>query len=329
MQVKRLLLMIGLLCGAAAGQTTSTITGTIKDLSQLIVTSGKVTFTLRPSTDATISGLARFSAQTVTCGINASGQVMNQALSGACVITMNTALQPPGSGYLVSFWPYNVKTATIFMYAIASSIDITTVVSTQSQLPNQGGVVDTFTNQTIGGNKTFTGVTSLTGGVALTSPTSTGTDNGSETLVNKTLTAPTLTGPTSTGADAGTETLSNKTLNAPIIAGATGSTQCLQVNTNGVPSGSGNPCGSMPQYANGGTFQNNVTHWVNGTVVLVAGAGSLAISGAAQYTNTPLCWTQDLTTPTNASANTGFSGPNSVTVAGTGTDHLFVICVGS
>lgn len=163
MSMKRLLIIFALLTGSLFAQTTSTITGTIKDLTGAVVTSGKLTFTLRPSTDVTISGLARFTTQTVTCLINGSGLVKAQDGVSACVITMNTALQPAGSGYLVSFWPYNVKTATIFMYAISASIDITTVVSTQAQLPSQGGVADTFTNQTIGGNKTFSGQVTFSG----------------------------------------------------------------------------------------------------------------------------------------------------------------------
>lgn len=165
MSIKRLLIIFALLAGSLLAQTTSTITGTIKDLTGAVVTSGKLTFTLRPSTDVTISGLARFTTQTITCLINGSGLVKALDGTSACVLTMNTALQPPGSGYLVSFWPYNVKTATIFMYAFSSSIDITTVVSTQSQLPSLGGVVDTFTNQTVGGNKSFSGSTSFPGGV--------------------------------------------------------------------------------------------------------------------------------------------------------------------
>lgn len=163
MSMKRLLIIFALLAGSLFAQTTSTITGTIKDLTGAVVTSGKLTFTLRPSTDVTISGLARFTTQTITCLINGSGLVKAQDGVSACVITMNTALQPAGSGYLVSFWPYNVKTATIFMYAISSSIDITTVVSTQAQLPSQGGVVDTFTNQTVGGSKTFSGTVTFNG----------------------------------------------------------------------------------------------------------------------------------------------------------------------
>ena len=154
-----------LLSQFALAQTTTTITGTIRDLSGALVTSGQITFTLRPSTDVTMSGLARFTTQTITCAINSSGQVVAGSGSGPCTITMNTALQPPGSGYLVTFLPYNVKTATIFMYALTSSLDITTVVSTQAQLPSLGGVVDTFTTQTIGGNKAFTGTTTFSGPV--------------------------------------------------------------------------------------------------------------------------------------------------------------------
>src|SRR5580700_5878207 len=103
--MKKLSLIVALLSGIAAAQTTTSITGTIKDLTNAVVTSGKVTFTLTPSRDTTISGLARFSAQTIACLINGSGAIV--ALDGVsvCTITMNTALQPPGSYYTVGVWP--------------------------------------------------------------------------------------------------------------------------------------------------------------------------------------------------------------------------------
>jgi hypothetical protein len=132
---------------------------------------------------------------------------------------MNTALQPPGSGYLVSFWPGNVKTATIFTYAINAVTDISTVVSTQAQLPNQGGVVDTFSNQVISGQKTLASP-------VLQNPTTTGIDSGVETLQNKTIVSP-----TTTGTDPGTETLQNKTLQSPTSTGTDSGTETLQNKT--------------------------------------------------------------------------------------------------
>jgi hypothetical protein len=192
------LLFLGLY---AAAQTTTTITGTIEDLTQALVSSGKVTFSLQPSADTTQSGIARFSPQTITCLINSSGQIVSLS-SGTCTVTMNTALQPTGSSYQVCYWPYNVKTACFNFYAVLSTYDWSTVVPTPTTSP-AANFVDIFSNQTIGGSKVFTN---------LLNPSSTGTDSGAEVLQNKTLQSP-----TSTGTDSGAETLVNKTLISPIL----------------------------------------------------------------------------------------------------------------
>jgi hypothetical protein len=154
--MRRLFLILGLLVGVSQAQTTTTITGTIKDLSQALVTSGKVTFTLQPSRDTTISGLARFSPAQVVCLINASGLIKAQDGTSVCTLTMNTALNPPGTYYRVDVWPFNVKTSSFTFYAVLSTYDWSTVVPTPTTSPAQN-FVDIFSNQTIGGAKTFTG----------------------------------------------------------------------------------------------------------------------------------------------------------------------------
>jgi hypothetical protein len=167
--MKRILLLCLLLSLPLFGQTTSTITGTIESVEQQPVSTGKVTFTVSPNTDVTLSSIARVTTQTTTCLINSSGNLTNLT-GGACVITMNTALQPSGSGYITCFWPYNVKTACIYMYATASTIDISTVVSTPENLPDQGGVVDDFSNQNINGTKTFVNAPVFPAGYIDTAP---------------------------------------------------------------------------------------------------------------------------------------------------------------
>ena len=67
------------------------------------------------------------------------------------------------------------------------------------------GVSDTDKAASLTGTETLTNKT-------LTSPTTTGTDDGVETLENKTLISP-----TTTGTDDGVETLENKTLTAPVM----------------------------------------------------------------------------------------------------------------
>lgn len=149
-------------CTLAIAQTTTTVTGTIRDLSQALVTSGKVTFALNPSRDATIAGYARFSPQTVTCTITNAGLV--KALDGvsACTLTMNSALQPTGTYYSVCIWPANVKTSCFTFYAVLSTYDLTTIVPTPTTSPAQN-FVDVFSNQSIGGNKTWLGAQTFAG----------------------------------------------------------------------------------------------------------------------------------------------------------------------
>jgi hypothetical protein len=173
--MKRLFLLVALFSGIAAAQMTTSITGTIKDLSNAVLTSGKVTFTLTPSRDMTISGMARFSPQTITCLINGLGAIV--ALDGVsvCTIIMNTALQPPGSYYTVGVWPANVKTSTFTFYAVLSSYDWSTVVPTPTTSPAQN-FVDIFSNQTIGGNKIWSGTHAFNQSVSFPG-TITGTTN--------------------------------------------------------------------------------------------------------------------------------------------------------
>src|SRR5258708_1052931 len=154
--MKKLILIVALVTGISQAQTTTTITGTIKDLTQAVVTSGKVVFTLQPSRDTTISGLARFSPQQVVCLINASGLMKAQDGTSVCTLTMNSALQTPATYYRVDIWPYNVKVSSFTFYAVLSTYDWSTVVPTPTTSPAQN-FVDVFSNQTIGGNKSFSG----------------------------------------------------------------------------------------------------------------------------------------------------------------------------
>ncbi len=172
----RRILFALLLCGVALAETTTSITGTIKDLTNSVVTSGKVTFTMQPPQDTTISGTARFTPNTVTCLINGSGQITSLT-GGTCTVTMNTALQPAGTFYRVDVWPYSVKTSSFTFYAVRSSYDWSTVVPTTTTSPAQN-FVDTFSNQTIGGQKIFSGANSYTGNISFAGIPVTGNLNG-------------------------------------------------------------------------------------------------------------------------------------------------------
>ena len=224
------------LTGASGAQTLTTITGTIKDLSQTIVSTGKVVFTLMPGIDTTISGNAIFPSSQTTCTINQSTSFTASGLSrksgpsivtvsftaahtflvgdvitvsfmtdpsfngtftvttvpsassitysqsgttatsgggviaalrkvpgpGSCGLTFNTAISPSGTYYNACIWPGNVKSSCFNMYAVSPALDITTVVPTPATAPAYN-FLDSFSNQTIGGNKTFTGTTVATG----------------------------------------------------------------------------------------------------------------------------------------------------------------------
>jgi hypothetical protein len=136
MKLTRLLLILAALSLPVFGQTT-TYTGTIKDLSGAVVTSGNVTFTLTPSIDTTISGISRFVPLTTTCSISGTGTVV--ALDGVspCTVTQNTALTPTGTSYKVCLQPYFTSPGSCFIdYAVTSSKDITTVAPTPALSPS-------------------------------------------------------------------------------------------------------------------------------------------------------------------------------------------------
>lgn len=159
--MKRLALMMVLLSALlGVSQTTTQVTGTVKDLSQAAVTSGKVVFTLVPSADSTISGTARFSPLAVTCLITANGSV--KALDGVsnCVVTQNGALSPSGTSYLVQICPYKACTSSFYTQLYQSSVDISQLTPTPATMPLYG-LVSTGGNFTIQGFWTFSnGLTS-------------------------------------------------------------------------------------------------------------------------------------------------------------------------
>jgi hypothetical protein len=147
-----------LLACSAFGQST-TITGTIDDLTLNPVTSGKVVFTLKPSVDTTISGNARFTpGQPVTCYIQSNGTLLNAAQTGACTVVSNTSLTPAGTSYRVDICPYMACSSSFNFYAINSTYSISSIVPTPTTGPAQN-FADVFSNQTVAGNKTFTGNT--------------------------------------------------------------------------------------------------------------------------------------------------------------------------
>jgi len=239
--MKKLYNVIALLLFFASGaiaQTTTSVTGTVKDVTGTPIVSGKITFQFMPGPDATISGSARFSLSQTNCAINQPqistvsraanvvtatlsatptqpfsigdvvnvtgvtdtsfngtgftltnvagggvtltwsqtagnasssggfvGGVLGKNGTGVCTLATNTALQPPGSYYVATVYAGGVKTSQFNFPTYLASQDISTTVPTPATAPFQS-FVDVMSNQTIGGNKNFTGAISFQSGFA-------------------------------------------------------------------------------------------------------------------------------------------------------------------
>lgn len=134
--------MIALLGFAWPAFAQQTYTGIIKDLTGAPVTSGRISFTLAPSTDVTVSGSARFVPTIVSCSISPSGAVVANDGVSACSVTANTALSPPGTSYRICIQPnFSTPGSCFYDYALGGTKDISTVAPTLNTGPiNYGGV---------------------------------------------------------------------------------------------------------------------------------------------------------------------------------------------
>lgn len=135
----RKILLFLLMTGSGFAQTSQTYTGTIKDLSGAVVTSGQVNFTLAPPTDSTIPGVGRFTPTTIPCNINADGTLSGYVagvVSGACVVTANISLSPSGTSYRICEQPYFATPGSCFFdYALGGTKDISSIAPTLSTGP--------------------------------------------------------------------------------------------------------------------------------------------------------------------------------------------------
>ena len=142
---KFLLLMSVMLMACAVQAQTTTYTGTIKDLSMNVVTSGQVTFTLTPAVDSTIHGIGRFTPTTTTCNINGNGTLsgyVNGVLNGPCVVASNTTLSPAGTSYQICIQPnFSTPGSCFYDHATTASKDISSVAPTLTTGPlNYSGI---------------------------------------------------------------------------------------------------------------------------------------------------------------------------------------------
>lgn len=142
--MKRFLPLL-LMGGSALAQTTQTYTGVIKDLTQQVVTSGQVTFTLTLPNASTIPGVGTFVPTTTLCNINTDGTLsgfIGGSVSGACTVTANISLTPTGTAYRICEQPYFTTPGSCFFdYALGGTKDISSIVPTLPTGPiNYGGV---------------------------------------------------------------------------------------------------------------------------------------------------------------------------------------------
>jgi len=103
----KVLLGVLLAVSAAQAQSPVVVTGLITDAANNPATSGYVQFQLIPNA----SGIHYFVAgigtiiTTATCGINGTGQVLNNSLTGSCTIWGNDVITPANTQYKITFAP--------------------------------------------------------------------------------------------------------------------------------------------------------------------------------------------------------------------------------
>lgn len=328
--------ILALLLFSIAGyaQTTTTVTGTIKDLSGAVVTSGQVTFQLQPGFDTTISGSARFSPSIVTCGISGAGAIKALDLVSACTVTWNTALIPQNSYYKVCIQANFVAGGACFnWYALVSSFDLTTAVPTPGTAP-AFTFVDLITSQTISGNKTFSGVNTFsaipvfpsgisgTAGQTLSLPSAADTLVGratTDTLTNKTIAAGVFTG---TETHSGQIQSSLATGTAPLTVASTTPVSTLVVSNHPQVS-------SCDGLANNGTCPAFTAQTAG---KIVQGSGTLS-GGASTINGLPFASTGYNCVATDDAALNPMkvvkTSASIATFTGTGGDTFSFICAGN
>lgn len=125
---------------AGLSQATTTYTGTVRDLTGAVVTSGRITWTLNAPSGGSIPGIGSFVATTVSCLINSTGNpVASSDGVSPCVIMDNAALSPSGTSYTICRQPYNITPGSCFVtFANGGTADISALIPTPATMPNYG-----------------------------------------------------------------------------------------------------------------------------------------------------------------------------------------------
>lgn len=119
--MKKLLVLLLLSVAPCFAQTKTTVVATINAADGSLATSGTVTFTIKPTSASIlyyVSGLNVIAPTKGTCGINASGVLLNLALSGPCLVWGNNVITPGNTTYDVQFFPNKLPTQLIHQMLI-------------------------------------------------------------------------------------------------------------------------------------------------------------------------------------------------------------------
>ena len=113
--MKKILIVLALVA-SAFGQSQTTVTGIVQDVTGIAATSGYVEFDLQPQNVGVqffIQGTTVVAPQLAQCGIDGSGNVKNLALSGPCLLWGNNTISPANTAYTVIYAPNGNITNTV------------------------------------------------------------------------------------------------------------------------------------------------------------------------------------------------------------------------
>lgn len=118
-------LLLGLLYAPVLhAQSQTTVTATINDSVGALATSGYVTFSVKPTSASIlyrVQGTNVIAPSVGRCGINASGVLLNLALSGACLVWGNDVITPGNTTYDVQLFPNGTATQLIHQLLISGT----------------------------------------------------------------------------------------------------------------------------------------------------------------------------------------------------------------
>ena len=287
-------------------------TGTID---KAIAISGTITTAIldTPSLDITgagaITGATGFNGLVVTANTGVittgtwNGSVIGATYGGTGVNNGSNTITLGG----------NISTASSFTTSGANPLTLTTTGTTNVTLPTTGTLATLAGSEALT-NKTYNGltVTSSTGTLTITNAKTLSVSN-SLTLAGTdgtTMTFPS-TSATIARTDAGQTFTGVQTFaSAPTFSSITGSTQCLQVNSSGVVSGTGSGCGGSGGLTVGTTAISSGTA---NRILFENGSNVLSESANLTYDGTTLAVATSSTTASNKALNISQTGATSGT----------------